>query len=86
VHRRAADLVVGVEQRLGQQRPDVPAAQPIHHPLAVAAALDQPGEAQRGREPMLRWTDRVLSREVDGYGTVTVVVLRDSRLVRLINP
>jgi hypothetical protein len=35
---------------------------------------------------MLRWTDRVLSREVDGYGTVTVVVLRDSRLVRLINP
>src|SRR5664280_1051911 len=46
VHRGAADLVVGVEERLGQHCADVAAAQSVDDPPALSRAFDQPGETQ----------------------------------------
>ncbi len=47
--RGAGDLWVGVEQGLGQQGANVSATQPVHHPLPLALAFDQAGEAQLGK-------------------------------------
>src|SRR5262245_60030385 len=40
VYRRAADLMVRLEQSLGEQRAHVTAAQPVHDALAAPLALD----------------------------------------------
>jgi hypothetical protein len=69
VHRCSGDLVVGVEQRLDEQRPDVPAAEPVHHPLAVAFTDYEARKPQfrqvltRDRGPALR--DRSEARHVE---------------------
>lgn len=58
--RSAADLVIGMEQRLGQQRAPVPAPESIHHRLAMpglppgqrsAASTDADRLATVGRHP-----------------------------------
>ena len=49
MNRCSADVVIGVEQRLGQQRANVPAAEAIHDPLAVTLPFDEPGEAEFGQ-------------------------------------
>ena len=46
VNGLAADLVVGVEERLVQQVADVAAPEAIEHPAPVPASLDEAGEAQ----------------------------------------
>ena len=46
VNGLAADLVVGVEERLVQQVADVAAPEAIKHPAPVPASLDEAGEAQ----------------------------------------
>lgn len=42
----AAHLVVGVEQRLTEQRAHMTASQSIDHPATLAASLDQSGQAE----------------------------------------
>ena len=49
VDRGAADLVVGVEEGLGEQGAHVGAAEPVNDALAVALSFDQSGEAQFGQ-------------------------------------
>jgi len=49
VDRFSADLVVGVEEGLGQEVADVPAAQPVEHPSTLSVALDEAGQAQLGQ-------------------------------------
>ena len=48
VYRLAADLVVGVEERLGQEVADMGPAQVIDDPTTVAAALDEASKAELG--------------------------------------
>lgn len=42
----APDLVVGVEEGLGEEGADVAAAQAVDDTLTLSLALDEPGEAQ----------------------------------------
>lgn len=46
---RAADLVIGLEEGLAQERANVPAAQPIDHALPLSLAHDEAGETQLGQ-------------------------------------
>ena len=46
MHRLAADLVVGMEERLGQEVADMGPAQPIDDPTTVAATLDEASKAE----------------------------------------
>jgi hypothetical protein len=46
MHRLAADLVVGMEERLGQEVADMGSAQAIDDPTTVAAALDEASKAK----------------------------------------
>jgi hypothetical protein len=46
MHRLAADLVVGMEERLGQEIADVGSAQAIDDPTTVAATLDEASKAE----------------------------------------
>jgi hypothetical protein len=46
MHRLTADLVVGMEERLGQEVADMGAAQPIDDPTTVAATLDEASKAE----------------------------------------
>jgi hypothetical protein len=46
VYRLAADLVVGVEERLGQEVADMGSAQAIDDPTTVAATLDEASKAE----------------------------------------
>jgi hypothetical protein len=49
VGRVPADLVVGVKKTLGKQASDVPAADSVDDPLAVALSFDESSESQLGQ-------------------------------------
>jgi len=49
VDRLSADVMVGVEERLGQQVAHVRTPQAVHDAPAVTGAFDEPGEAQFGQ-------------------------------------
>jgi hypothetical protein len=49
VHGGAADVVVGLEQRLAQQRAHMPAPQSIHDPLPLTLACNKAGEPKLGQ-------------------------------------
>jgi hypothetical protein len=46
MHRLAADLVVGMEERLGQEVADMSSAETIHDPATVAATLDEASKTE----------------------------------------
>ena len=46
MHRLAADLVVGMEERLGQEIADMGSTQAIDNPTTVAATLDEASKAE----------------------------------------
>ncbi len=46
MHRLAADLVVGMEERLGQEVADMGSAEAIDDPTSVAATLDEASKAE----------------------------------------
>ena len=46
MHRLAADLVIGMEERLGQEVADMGPAQAIDDPTTVAATLDEASKAE----------------------------------------
>jgi hypothetical protein len=46
MHRLAADLVVGVEEGLGQEVADMSSAETIDDPATVAATLDQASKTE----------------------------------------
>ena len=48
MHRLAADLVVGMEQRLGQQVPHVRSAEAVKHSPTIPASLDQASKPEFG--------------------------------------
>ena len=76
VYRLAADLVVGMKQRLGQEVADVGSAQPIDDPPAVPAALNEAGEAELGQ--MLARDGRPAAGRVGQRGNVGILVAERS--------
>ena len=68
----AADLVVGVEQRLGEQGADVGSAEAVDDSASVSPALDQSGEAEFGQ--MLTGDGGTATGDPSQRGYVSVVV------------
>ena len=72
MYRLAADLVVGMKQRLGQEVADVGSAQPIDDPSAVPAALNEASEAELRQ--MLARDGRPAAGRVGQRGNVGILV------------